>query len=370
MPNTHFKIPGIEPLFEWYFFNKREFPWRTQVYSDPHLWTYQTWICEVMSQQTLISVVLPKFKQFVEQLPDVIALANCPDELLRYLWSGLGYYARARNLRNGAKTILSEFQGQFPKSKQEWLKIPGCGEYTASIISSICYSQPVPAIDGNMIRVACRLLGLKDQVWEKQGQQKISEFMTNVMDYFSKKFKPGDINQAFMDFGSMVCKKQSPLCEGCPLKSSCSSFQNKTIDQCPPIKPRALPKLEQIFALAFVDKKTNSYLLVERDSGFLSKTMGFPLLAQKDGHSLEKIFQQAEKTSTKITTLEKTFKHQITHHKITGFVTLLEGSWDEKRISAFYEKISLSQKKHWIPISNLKKQLSSSLDQKVLKILS
>ncbi|MES2615710.1 MAG: A/G-specific adenine glycosylase [Bdellovibrionota bacterium] len=329
-----------------------------------------------MSQQTLISVVLPKFKKFITELPNIAALANCSDDLLRYLWSGLGYYARARNLRNGALFILKHYQGQFPKTKKEWLQIPGCGEYTSSIITSICFSEIVPAIDGNMIRVASRLLGLKEHVWEKQGAQKIAQFMETIMqNYFSSKdptinASPGDFNQAFMDLGSMLCKKNNPECRLCPLQNSCIAFKKNIVELCPPVKPRNATQSEQVFVLVFINKQTQSYLLVERNSGFLSKTLGFPLFAQKDGFSLQSILKNFSPSSVKMTTLQKTFQHQITHHKITGFVTLLESNWNEKKISEFSHSVSLPNKMQWTPLAELKKQLSSSLDQKVLKALS
>lgn len=367
---------SFQPLLEWYFFNKREFPWRTQNYSNLYDWVYQTWVCEVMSQQTLISVVLPKFNQFVKELPDLVALANCSEEMLRYLWSGLGYYARARNLQKGAQYILNECGGKFPQTKKEWLKVPGCGEYTSSIISSICFSETVAAVDGNFIRVFSRLLSLQNNVWEKKGQDKIHKFANEwIQSAFqqkniSSKATPGDFNQAIMDLGATICKKQNPVCEQCPLQKDCLAFQNKIVHLCPPIKPRRETQAEKVFALALFNQKTHSYMLVERKSGFLLKTTGFPLLAQKDGHSLEAILEIASHYSVKATSFDKTFSHQITHHKITGFVTLLESDWSHSKSLEFLEKIKLNSKKQWSSVSELKKQLSSSLDQKVLKILS
>lgn len=359
----------IPSLLEWYFFHKREFPWRTQIYTDRHLWVYHTWICEVMSQQTLLSVVLPKFKKFITELPDVEALANCSDELLRYLWSGLGYYARARNLRNGANFILSSYNGHFPSTKKEWLNVPGCGEYTSSIIASICFSEPVPAVDGNVIRVASRLLGLKEHVWEKLGQQKILNFMTSIFGTHATKHKPGDINQAFMDFGSLVCKKSSPLCKECPIQNSCVAYKKNIVDLCPPVKPRKQTQSENVFALVLYHKKNDKYLLVNRENGFLSKTMGFPLYAAKNGFSLNSIVKAAQTICPQVIVLKKTFNHQITHHKIKGFVTLLEDSWDEIHISKLEQNFTLPVKKHWVSKIELKKHLSSSLDQKVLQLL-
>ena len=374
-----------QSLLNWYFFNKREFPWRTEVYTHKHLWVYHTWICEVMSQQTLISVVLPKFQQFISHLPDLESLANCSEELLRFLWSGLGYYARARNLQKGAHYILSHHKGEFPTSQKEWLNVPGCGEYTSSIIASICFSEVVPAVDGNMIRVGSRLLGMQNQVWEKSGQEKIKKFMLQIMqDYFKSishrnsiesdqnknKVTSGDFNQAIMDLGSMVCKKSNPLCEECPLKNNCVAYENQIVSLCPPVKPRKESQEEHVVALVMKDKNKESYLLVEREKGFLLKTSGFPLYAQKDGFSLNSILSEVKKVFSHVQVFEKKFSHSITHHKITGSVILFESNGAELNHSEFLEKMKFPLNKNWISHSNLKKQLSSSLDLKVFKTLS
>jgi A/G-specific adenine glycosylase len=362
-------------LLNWYLFHKRDFPWRTEVYQHPHLWVYHTWICEIMSQQTLIRVVLPKFKEFVKQLPDLESLANCSDDVLRYLWSGLGYYARARNLRKGAQFILDHFKGSFPTTKEQWLLVPGCGDYTASIIASICFSENVAAVDGNMIRVASRLLCLKEGVWDKRGQEKIKNHMTEMLkDYFTssgrlKNVTPGDFNQAIMDLGSMVCKKNNPLCHECPVQSHCQAFKNNMVSECPPVKPRKAFQDEHLVALAIRNKTEDSYLLVERENGFLSKTSGFLLYAQKEGYALSALVEEARKSKFNYKLYDKMFSHSITNHKIKGSVLHIELR-EEDFSSSFFENFKMPNKKNWILKHNLAKELSSSLDQKVLKILS
>lgn len=354
-----------ELLLFWYQIHKRSFPWRDQNYSDLHTHIYHTWICEIMSQQTLISVVLPKFNHFVKTLPHLTDLAECSDEVLRYLWSGLGYYARARNLRAGARYILEHHQGIFPTTKNQWLEVPGCGPYTASIIASICFQESVAAIDGNVVRVASRLLGLHDGVWEKSGQEKIQAYMNQCI----CETNPGDFNQAMMDLGATVCKKQNPTCDLCPLTSVCTAYQSNIVGLCPPVKPRKKSIPETIYALVLINKETKECLLMERPSGFLSKTIGFPLLAEKNGFSLEKINFIAHKYSISIKVLKNTFSHTITHHKITGHTLLIEWPSDSKLPSKFLSEFYSSQKKIWLPPAALKENLSSSLDHKVERIL-
>lgn len=366
MINSNDSVPWNHLLLSWYALEKRSFPWRDEFYSNLHTHIYHTWVCEIMSQQTTLAVVLPRFNQFIKTLPNLNDLANCSDELLRYLWSGLGYYARARNLRSGALFILNQFGGVFPTTQQEWLSVPGCGPYTSSIIASVCFNEPVAAIDGNVIRVASRLLGLKSEAWEKSGQEKISAYMNACI---SKK-SPGDFNQAMMDLGAVVCKKQNPNCEQCPLTSVCTAHKSDTTDLCPSPKPRQEKRLEKVYAIILVRKKRQELLLVERTAGFLSKTFGFPLFAERDGFSFEKISSLAQKMNAKATLLEKTFQHTITCHKITGNAVLLECAAEDAPLRKNIEDHFLSSsKKVWLPLSSLKENLSSSLDHKVCAII-
>lgn len=346
----------LAALMDWYSQHQRPFPWRTQYYSNKNQWAYQTWICEVMSQQTILSVVLPKFNTFVQALPDVQALARCSDDELRGLWSGLGYYARARNLRRGAQFILSHHQGIFPQTKEEWLAVPGCGDYTASMIASICFAQVVPAIDGNVTRVASRLLGLQDSVWETRGKQRIADFLQTLMtDYFAHTHTetPGNWNQAFIELGATVCKKNQPSCGECPLSFSCRAYQDSTVHLCPPIKPRKATLEVSLFALVLQDQHQR-YLVVQRESHFLAHTKGFPLFATVPNIVL--------KNATQL--YERAFSHTITHHKLRVSVLVAPLS------CALAHQMVLPSQQFWVEDLHEGKHLASSLDRKVLKTLS
>lgn len=347
-------------LLAWYNINKRHFPWRDEIN------IYHTWICEVMSQQTIISVVLPRFKDFIVALPNLRSLAECSDDKLRKLWVGLGYYARARNLRSGAKYIFEERNSVFPQNKNEWLKVPGCGPYTASIISSICFQEPVACVDGNVVRVVSRLLNLQSGVWNKQGQENISCYVNSLI----PKENPGDFNQAMMDLGSTVCKKQKPNCTICPVRDFCLAHRNQTTSYCPPLKPRKQAQDEDVYALLFTKKNHTEFSLIERNNGFLNKTIGFPLLRSQDGIALNSLLFEIKKLGLRAKILPENFKHSITHHKITGYVILIECPQKEEILNNIFGQFSFPEKKQWISISHLKQNLSSSLDLKVLKILS
>ena len=138
----------VQPLISWYRQNKRILPWRDQKNA------YYTWVSEIMLQQTRVEAVKPYFLRFIGELPDVKALAECPEEKLMKLWEGLGYYNRVRNMQSAAQVVVAEYGGVLPASYDELLALKGIGSYTAGAIASIAYDIPVPAVDGNVLRVS------------------------------------------------------------------------------------------------------------------------------------------------------------------------------------------------------------------------
>ena len=146
------------PLLDWYDANKRDLPWRGT--KDP----YRIWVSEIMLQQTRVAAVLPYYSRWMEALPTVEALAAVDEEKLMKLWQGLGYYSRARNLRKAAGIIAAEYGGRFPESREELLRLPGIGEYSAGAIASIAFGQSVPAVDGNVLRVASRVAEIRENI--------------------------------------------------------------------------------------------------------------------------------------------------------------------------------------------------------------
>lgn len=187
------KLPA--PLLAWYDEHRRVLPWREQV--SP----YRTWVSEIMLQQTRVQAVLPYFQRFMEAAPDVQALAALPEEQLMRLWQGLGYYSRARNLKKAAQTVVEDFGGVFPDSYDGLRRLAGVGDYTAGAILSIAFGQPVPAVDGNVLRVAARLTGDSRNVLEPKVRADFRCAMAETMPHD----RPGDFNQALMDLGAAVC---------------------------------------------------------------------------------------------------------------------------------------------------------------------
>ena len=164
------------PLLSWYRENARKLPWREN--RDP----YRIWISEIMLQQTRVEAVKPYFYRFLEELSDIRSLAEVPEEKLLKLWEGLGYYSRARNLQKCARELVEHHGGQMPEKFEEILKLPGIGRYTAGAIASIAFSIPVPAVDGNVLRVVSRVLGDGSDITKPAFKRKIENLLKETMD--------------------------------------------------------------------------------------------------------------------------------------------------------------------------------------------
>lgn len=215
MDNQHQILTSIvSPLLVWYDANKRTLPWRGT--RDP----YKIWVSEVMLQQTRVAAVLSYYQRWMEELPDVAALAAVDEERLMKLWQGLGYYSRARNLQKAAVVIVEEYSGNFPQRLEDLRRLPGVGDYTAGAVASIAFDQPVPAVDGNVLRVAARVAGVKEDILAPRTRKMIQ----NLMEAAMSQDRPGEFNQALMDLGATVCLPNGvPDCGRCPLAECCEA---------------------------------------------------------------------------------------------------------------------------------------------------
>ena len=243
-------MENISPaLLEWFYKNRRSLPFR----EDPT--PYHVWLSEVMLQQTRVSAVLPYYYRFLEALPDIPALAACEEEKLHKLWEGLGYYSRVRNLQKAAKLVCAQYGGQLPADYAALLALPGIGEYTAGAIASISFGLPVPAVDGNVLRVFSRLYNDPGVITEPAVKK---AFTARVMEHQPPE-KAGDYNQALMELGALVCVPNgAPLCGQCPLAESCLARAAGTTAQLP---QKAKPKPRKLVPVTLA--------LVESPAGFL-----------------------------------------------------------------------------------------------------
>ena len=203
-----------EPLLAWYDANKRTLPWRGT--KDP----YRVWVSEIMLQQTRVAAVLPYYRRWMEELPTVEALAAVEEGRLMKLWQGLGYYSRARNLQKAARMIVEELEGRFPARYAELIKLPGVGDYTAGAIASIAFGERVPAVDGNVLRVAARVADIRENIMDAKVRKAFRGYMAAAM----PQDRSGEFNQALMDLGATVCLPNgAPECGRCPLAGLCEA---------------------------------------------------------------------------------------------------------------------------------------------------
>lgn len=211
-------------VLQWYDYNARILPWREE--RNP----YHTWVSEIMLQQTRVEAVRGYYHRFLEALPDVQALAEASEEQLLKLWEGLGYYSRVRNMQKAAQVIVSRYGGEIPADYGILKTLPGIGAYTAGAIASIAYGIPVPAVDGNVLRVMKRIRGSHDDVTKDSVKRQLFEDLKPVI----PAKRPGDFNQAIMDIGATVCVPNGePHCKDCPVMHLCRAYREETYGMIP-----------------------------------------------------------------------------------------------------------------------------------------
>jgi len=196
-------------LLDWYNQNARDLPWRS------HPQPYNVLVSEIMLQQTRMETVLPYYQRWMTAFPTLKVLAESELQEVLKLWEGLGFYGRARNLHKAAKIVLSDFNGQIPKTREELESLPGIGRYTAAAIASISFGADEAALDGNIRRILSRLFNIEEPIRSAQAE----EILWGLAESLLPDGKAGDFNQALMDLGSLVCTSRNPVCDLCPVIS-------------------------------------------------------------------------------------------------------------------------------------------------------
>lgn len=228
-----------EPLQAWFDTHARVLPWRDQPSA------YYVWISEIMLQQTRVEAVKPYFERFIKELPDVKALAECPEDRYLKLWEGLGYYNRVRNLNAAAQQIMDMYDGVIPDSYEELLNLKGIGAYTAGAIASIAYNKPVPAVDGNVLRVISRVCADDSDIMKQSVRNHMQDRLQQLMESQQGLLVPRKFNQALMELGAMVCVPNgAPHCEECPWQDFCEARLQDRIEELPVRKKKAARRME------------------------------------------------------------------------------------------------------------------------------
>ena len=259
----------VIPLLGWYRENKRILPWRDRNNA------YYTWVSEIMLQQTRVEAVKPYFQRFIQELPDIAALAECPEEKLLKLWEGLGYYNRVRNMQEAARTVMKEYDGRLPEEYEELISLKGIGSYTAGAIASIAYGKAVPAVDGNVLRVISRITESRDDISRQSVRRKMEKELQEIMPQDC----PGDFNQALMELGAVICiPNGQAVCEKCPVASVCRAYRHGTVEELPVKAPKKARKTENRTVFVIQD---GEYTAIRQrpDKGLLAGLYELPNLS-------------------------------------------------------------------------------------------
>ncbi len=298
--------PFTTVILNWYAQNKRSLPWREQ--RNPYL----IWLSEIILQQTRIAQGLPYYQRFVRAYPDVHRLAAASaDEVLR-LWQGLGYYSRARNLHKCAQIVAVQHHGHFPDNMAALRTLPGIGPYTAAAIASLAFNEAVPAIDGNVYRVLARYFGDETDITSAGAFKHFYQLSLAVLD----KGRPGDYNQALMDFGALFCTPRQPDCRQCVLQSGCVAFATNR-QQVLPVKSKKAKIRERNFYYVFMLYK-DKVLMRQRPAGDIWQGLYEPVLIEHDrsqafGQLQHPLLDMLHQQGLKITWQEKNIRHLLSH---------------------------------------------------------
>ena len=234
-------------ILYWYDNNKRSLPWRkknSQIKRE-----YYTLVSEFMLQQTQVSTVIPYFKKFIKNIPNLESLANINEKKLLKYWEGLGYYSRVRNLKKTAKIVVSKYKKKLPNTLEELKTLPGIGDYTASAILSIAFNKPFIPLDGNVERIIKRILNLKSEKEISKGNIIKKKKILGISN------RSSDYAQALMELGALVCKPKKPLCTKCPIIKNCKSYKKQDFE----IAVKSKKKIDKFFIIK-VFKKGNKIL--------------------------------------------------------------------------------------------------------------
>lgn len=250
MPHAWFQ----QAVLHWYDeHGRKHLPWQ----ENPT--PYRVWVSEIMLQQTQVTTVIPYFERFMQQFPTVDSLAAAPLDQVLHLWTGLGYYARARNLHKSAQTIIAEHHGQLPTSVEGLMTLPGIGRSTAGAIVSLSANQWAPILDGNVKRVLTRFYALEG--WP--GQRQVENQLWQYAEQLTSTDRPGAFNQVMMDLGATVCTRSKPACAECPLQKHCQAYALGKQQHFPtPKKKSPLPVRERYFLM--LRNQHKDVLLVQR----------------------------------------------------------------------------------------------------------
>lgn len=251
-------------LLTWFRKEKRRLPWRGT--RNP----YRIWISEVMLQQTNVAAVLGRYERFLRRFPDLATLARAREDSVLAAWSGLGYYARARNLRRAAREIQRRHGGRFPDDVMALQRLPGFGDYTAAAVASLAFGASLPAADANVTRVVSRLFAIEGV----SGSRAHRDAVLSAAKRLLPRRRPGDMTAVLMDLGQIICKARDPSCPLCPLRLECNALRRGNPERYP--RRQAKPKARRVWFAAACVLSGGRALLSRRRDSLLNGLWEFP----------------------------------------------------------------------------------------------
>jgi A/G-specific adenine glycosylase len=326
-----------DELIKWYEKHKRNLPWRNS--ADAYL----IWLSEIILQQTRVEQGLPYFYRFIEKYPDVTSFALADEDDILKLWQGLGYYSRGRNMLKTARMVQEQYNGIFPVSYQQLIKLKGIGEYTAAAIASFSSNEAKAVVDGNVYRVISRYFGIDEPINSTKGKKIFQEAANELLN----KQQPGLHNQAMMEFGAMLCKPKNPACGICPVRLGCYAFIHNAATALP-VKLNKVKVRERFFNYFLVND--GQFILINKrdESDIWANMYDLPLIETKTLFTPDELFtlpvaKEFFGTKIKVKEISQVKKHILTHQRL--YVRL---------IILYSKPVKLKENWFFTPLENLK----------------
>ena len=332
-----------DAVLAWFFENHKNYSFRNN--RTP----YRVWISEVLLQQTRMGAALQKIEKFLDTFPDLQSLAEASEEQVLTSFKGLGYYNRARNLHKGAKLLMTHYDS-FPARYTELIHIPSIGEYTAAAIASICFGEHIPVIDGNIKRIYARLFEINYRINKKDFIIHLKQMLDYI--FALKKNNPGDINEAFMQFGQIVCKPKNPECSKCVIKDKCKAYFHRTT-KLYPVTEKSILKKDVKWKIYFLVHEKSVLINKYQDFFLLNTHNGFPSVIEMEDEVIFSATGDVFKNYLRHHRTQKFFagpRHTITHYKIKF----------EFCVTHLKEKDQLGDNVYWHPVNVTDNLLISS----------
>lgn len=296
-----------QPLLAWYDkFGRKDLPWQ-----HPRT-PYRVWVSEIMLQQTQVQTVIPYFLHFITQFPTVIDLAHAKEDEVLALWSGLGYYSRARHLHQTASIIADEYHGNFPNNQEQLTTLPGIGPSTAAAILSLGFNQQAAILDGNVKRVLSRYFMIPGLLQKASVTRQLWHYAYHCL---PKKNQAAAYTQAIMDLGATCCRLKQPQCPQCPLNANCLAYQHHRVNEFPHKKPKKINPVKEQQCLLLWDDKQRVYLEKRPSTGLWGGLWSLPMISMTDEPSLyaQQHYELKTKELKKLLSIKHAFSHFTLH---------------------------------------------------------